>query len=56
MTKKRKQNVRDEKIENKQQLQEPILFSNEQKLQEPVLSPLNSFPKVSSIHNDICLY
>uniref|UniRef100_A0A8R1XWN0 P4Hc domain-containing protein n=1 Tax=Onchocerca volvulus TaxID=6282 RepID=A0A8R1XWN0_ONCVO len=45
MAKKCKQNGTDEKIENKEQLQQPILLNNEQKLQQPRLPALNSFVK-----------
>uniref|UniRef100_A0A158Q8L7 hypoxia-inducible factor-proline dioxygenase n=1 Tax=Elaeophora elaphi TaxID=1147741 RepID=A0A158Q8L7_9BILA len=57
MAKKRKQNVVDEKIDDKQELQQSILFSNEQKLQQPLLSPLNSFakrePDILSSHDNL---
>ncbi|CAG9534765.1 unnamed protein product [Cercopithifilaria johnstoni] len=57
MAKKHKQNVIGEKVENKQQLQQPILLSNEQKLQQPLFSLLNSFakrePNILSSHDNL---
>ncbi|KAM3717538.1 Hypoxia-inducible factor prolyl hydroxylase [Dirofilaria immitis] len=45
IAKKCKQNMADEKIENKERLQQSILTNNEQKLQQPSLSLLNTFPE-----------
>uniref|UniRef100_A0AAF5PV59 hypoxia-inducible factor-proline dioxygenase n=1 Tax=Wuchereria bancrofti TaxID=6293 RepID=A0AAF5PV59_WUCBA len=57
MAKKHKQNMVDEKVENKQQLQQSILLNNEQKLQQSRLSSSDSFAKresdILSSHDNI---